>query len=313
ALLKLIWSSGVIITLTPPELHISFNKAGMLCEDGRCKTFSDKANGYVRGEGAGMLFLKKLKDAEKDGDHIYGVIRGTAVNHGGRANSLTAPNPRAQADVLVNAYTKAGIDPRTVSYIEAHGTGTELGDPIEINGLKAAFKELYENTEGPGITESHCGLGSVKTNIGHLELASGIAGVIKVLLQLKHKKLVKSLHCEAINPYIKLEGSPFYIVQEAREWKPQRDTQGKNIPRRAGVSSFGFGGANAHLIIEEYIPGKQAQNSITLTTPKSAIVVLSAKSEGQLLEQAQLLLAAIGEHPFTDSSLVDIAYTLQVG
>ncbi|ALA42994.1 polyketide synthase [Paenibacillus peoriae] len=305
-------AGGVNVIITP-ELHISFNKAGMLCEDGRCKTFSDKANGYVRGEGAGMLFLKKLKDAEKDGDHIYGVIRGTAVNHGGRANSLTAPNPRAQADVLVNAYTKAGIDPRTVSYIEAHGTGTELGDPIEINGLKAAFKELYENTEGPGITESHCGLGSVKTNIGHLELASGIAGVIKVLLQLKHKKLVKSLHCEAINPYIKVEGSPFYIVQEAREWKPQRDTQGKNIPRRAGVSSFGFGGANAHLIIEEYIPGKQAQNSITLTTPKSAIVVLSAKSEGQLLEQAQLLLAAIGEHPFTDSSLVDIAYTLQVG
>ncbi|QNV57856.1 Polyketide synthase PksN [Paenibacillus polymyxa E681] len=305
-------AGGVNVIITP-ELHISFNKAGMLCEDGRCKTFSDKANGYVRGEGAGMLFLKKLKDAEKDGDHIYGVIRGTAVNHGGRANSLTAPNPRAQADVLVNAYTKAGIDPRTVSYIEAHGTGTELGDPIEINGLKAAFKELYENTEGPGITESHCGLGSVKTNIGHLELASGIAGVIKVLLQLKHKKLVKSLHCEAINPYIKLEGSPFYIVQEAREWKPQRDTQGKNIPRRAGVSSFGFGGANAHLIIEEYIPGKQAQKSITLTTPKSAIVVLSAKSEGQLKEQAQLLLAAIGEHPFTDSSLVDIAYTLQVG
>ncbi|WP_220025472.1 SDR family NAD(P)-dependent oxidoreductase [Paenibacillus sp. S02] len=305
-------AGGVNVIITP-ELHISFNKAGMLCEDGRCKTFSNKANGYVRGEGAGMLFLKKLKDAEKDGDHIYGVIRGTAVNHGGRANSLTAPNPRAQADVLVNAYTKAGIDPRTVSYIEAHGTGTELGDPIEINGLKAAFKELYENTEGPGITESHCGLGSVKTNIGHLELASGIAGVIKVLLQLKHKKLVKSLHCEAINPYIKLEGSPFYIVQEARDWKPQRDTQGKYIPRRAGVSSFGFGGANAHLIIEEYIPEKQEQNSITLTTPKSAIVVLSAKSEGQLQEQAQLLLAAIGEHPFTDSSLVDIAYTLQVG
>lgn len=233
-------AGGVNVIITP-ELHISFNKAGMLCEDGRCKTFSNKANGYVRGEGAGMLFLKKLKDAEKDGDHIYGVIRGTAVNHGGRANSLTAPNPRAQADVLVNAYTKAGIDPRTVSYIEAHGTGTELGDPIEINGLKAAFKELYENTEGPGITESHCGLGSVKTNIGHLELASGIAGVIKVLLQLKHKKLVKSLHCDAINPYIKLEGSPFYIVQEAQEWKPQRDILGEDIPRRAGVSSFGFG------------------------------------------------------------------------
>ncbi|MDQ0495501.1 polyketide synthase PksN [Paenibacillus brasilensis] len=305
-------AGGVNVMITP-ELHISFNKAGMLCEDGRCKTFSNKANGYVRGEGAGMLFLKKLKDAEKAGDHIYGVIRGTAVNHGGRANSLTAPNPRAQADLLVNAYTKADIDPRTVSYIEAHGTGTELGDPIEINGLKAAFKELYENTEGPGITESHCGLGSVKTNIGHLELASGIAGVIKVLLQLKHKKLVKSLHCDVINPYIKLEGSPFYIVQEAREWKPQRDTQGENIPRRAGVSSFGFGGANAHLIIEEYIPGKLEQHSVTFTAQKPAIVVLSAKSEAQLQKQAHQLLAAIGERQFTDSSLGDIAYTLQTG
>ncbi|UNL93008.1 polyketide synthase [Paenibacillus polymyxa] len=305
-------AGGVNVIITP-ELHISFNKAGMLCEDGRCKTFSDQANGYVRGEGAGMVFLKKLKDAEKAGDHIYGVIRGTAVNHGGRANSLTAPNPRAQADLLVNAYTKAGIDPRTVSYIEAHGTGTELGDPIEINGLKAAFKELYESTKGTGIKEPHCGLGSVKTNVGHLELAAGIAGVIKVLLQLKHKKLVKSLHCDAINPYIKLEDSPFYIVQETSEWKQQQDASGHNIPRRAGVSSFGFGGVNAHLIIEEYVPENQEKDPVTFATEKPAIVVLSAKTEGQLQDQARQLLAAIQERQFTDGSLGDIAYTLQMG
>ncbi|RFT98735.1 SDR family NAD(P)-dependent oxidoreductase [Paenibacillus jamilae] len=305
--------AGGVNAIITPELHISFNKAGMLCEDGRCKTFSDQANGYVRGEGAGMVFLKKLKDAEKAGDHIYGVIRGTAVNHGGRANSLTAPNPRAQADLLVNAYTKAGIDPRTVSYIEAHGTGTELGDPIEINGLKAAFKELYESTKGPGIKEPHCGLGSVKTNVGHLELAAGIAGVIKVLLQLKHKKLVKSLHCDAINPYIKLEDSPFYIVQETSEWKQQQDASGHNIPRRAGVSSFGFGGVNAHLIIEEYVPENQEKDPVTFATEKPAIVVLSAKTEGQLQDQARQLLAAIQERQFTDGSLGDIAYTLQMG
>ncbi|WOZ36813.1 SDR family NAD(P)-dependent oxidoreductase [Paenibacillus polymyxa] len=305
-------AGGVNVIITP-ELHISFNKAGMLCEDGRCKTFSDQANGYVRGEGVGMVFLKKLKDAEKAGDHIYGVIRGTAVNHGGRANSLTAPNPRAQADLLVNAYTKAGIDPRTVSYIEAHGTGTELGDPIEINGLKAAFKELYESTKGPGIKEPHCGLGSVKTNVGHLELAAGIAGVIKVLLQLKHKKLVKSLHCDAINPYIKLEDSPFYIVQETSEWKQQQDASGHNIPRRAGVSSFGFGGVNAHLIIEEYVPKNQEKEPVTFSAQKPAIVVLSAKTEGQLQDQARQLLAAIRERQFTDGSLGDIAYTLQMG
>ncbi|MBU9709974.1 SDR family NAD(P)-dependent oxidoreductase [Paenibacillus sp. AK121] len=305
-------AGGVNVIITP-ELHISFNKAGMLCEDGRCKTFSDQANGYVRGEGAGMLFLKKLKDAEKAGDHIYGIIRGTAVNHGGRANSLTAPNPRAQADLLVNAYTKAGIDPRTVSYIEAHGTGTELGDPIEINGLKAAFKELYETIKGPGINEPHCGLGSVKTNIGHLELAAGIAGVIKVLLQLKHKKLVKSLYCDAMNPYIKLEDSPFYIVQETREWKQQQDASGKNIPRRAGVSSFGFGGVNAHLIIEEYVSENQKKEPVTFATQKPAIVVLSAKTEAQLQDQARQLRAAIRVRQFTDSSLGDIAYTLQAG
>ncbi|MCP4750066.1 MAG: KR domain-containing protein, partial [Proteobacteria bacterium] len=237
--------AGGINTIITPDLHISFNKAGMLCKDGKCKTFSDKADGYVRGEGVGMLFLKKLGDAKQSGDHIYGVIRGTAENHGGRANFLTAPNPKAQAELLKKAYKKAGIDPRTIGYIEAHGTGTELGDPIEIEGLKAAFKEMYRTTGASGVTEAHCGLGSVKTNIGHTELAAGVAGVIKVLLQMKHKTIVKSLHCDTVNPYIKLEGSPFYIVKESQEWKALQDSSGDDIPRRAGVSSFGFGGANA--------------------------------------------------------------------
>ena len=246
--------TGGINTIVSPESHISFNKAGMLCEDGRCKTFSDQANGYVRGEGVGMLFLKRLKHAERDGDHIYGVIRSTAENHGGRANSLTAPNPKAQAALLKTAYTKAGVDPRTITYIEAHGTGTELGDPIEINGLKTAFKDLYQATGDSQISNCHCGLGSVKSNIGHLELAAGAVGVIKVLLQLKYKTLVKSLHCENLNPYIQLKDSPFHIVQQNKEWKALQDAEGKQLPRRAGVSSFGFGGVNAHVVIEEYIP-----------------------------------------------------------
>src|SRR5204863_8857711 len=129
---------GGVNTLVSPEAHISLSKAGMLSLDGHCKAFGASANGYVRGEGVGMLVLKKLSDAEQDGDHIYGVIVGSAENHGGRASSLTAPNPRAQADLLIAAYRKARIDPRTVGYIEAHGTGTALGDPIEINGLKTA-------------------------------------------------------------------------------------------------------------------------------------------------------------------------------
>ncbi|MEW8987276.1 MAG: polyketide synthase, partial [Bacillus sp. (in: firmicutes)] len=264
---------GGVNTIVAPELHISFSRAGMLCADGRCKTFSNQANGYVRGEGVGMIFLKKLKDAEQAGDHIYGVIRGSAENHGGRANSLTAPNPKAQAELLKTAYTKAGIDPRTVSYIEAHGTGTELGDPIEIDGLKKAFKELYQATGDPQVVAAHCGLGSVKTNIGHLELAAGIAGVIKVLLQIKHKTLVKSLHCDEINPYIQLDDSPFYIVRETKKWKPLLDTKSREIPRRAGVSSFGFGGAYAHVVIEEYIPQDHEEHSIIITPQNPAIIV----------------------------------------
>ncbi len=244
---------GGVNTIVSPEMHISFNKAGMLAEDGRCKTFSKYANGYVRGEGVGILFLKKLKAAESAGDHIYGIIRGSAENHGGRATSLTAPNPKAQADLLIAAYKQAGVDPRAVSYIEAHGTGTELGDPVEVNGLKAAFAELYRLTGDSLVKSAHCGLGSVKSNIGHLELASGVAGVIKVLLQMKHKTLVKSLHAEEQNPYIDLNGTPFYIVRENKAWYPLKDIQGKLLPRMAGVSSFGFGGVNSHVVIEEYI------------------------------------------------------------
>src|SRR5947199_4570876 len=270
---------GGVNTLISPELHISFSKAGMLSPDGRCKTFSAEANGYVRGEGVGMLVLKRLDAAEQAGDHIYGVIRGSAENHGGRASSFMAPNPRAQADLLLAAYHKAGIDPRTVGYIEAHGTGTPLGDPIEINGLKTAWSELL--TDSTEHEEPWCGIGSVKSNIGHLELAAGVAGVIKVLLQMQHKKLVSSLHCEPINPYIQLEGSPFYTLQENRTWESIRDDSGRMLPRRAGVSSFGFGGVNAHVVLEEYIP-KPVAVALGSEALPSAIIVLSDKNEKRL-------------------------------
>jgi len=305
-------AGGVNIIVTP-EFQISLNKAGMLCEDGRCKTFSDQANGYVRGEGVGMVFLKRLKEAEADGDHIYGIIRATAENHGGRANSLTAPNPKAQAQVIKSAYTKAGIDSRTVTYIEAHGTGTELGDPIEINGLKSAFKDLYQSAGEKIPHSAHCGLGSVKSNIGHTELAAGIAGVIKVLLQMKYKKLVKTLHCKKINPYIQLQDSPFYILRENREWEALLDSEGKEIPRRAGVSSFGFGGVNAHVVLEEYIPKQQENPQVVLSPENPVIIVLSAKNRGCLKEQVRQLLATLRENPFSREELVRIAYTLQVG
>jgi len=307
---------GGINTIVTPWAHISYSKAGMLCEDGRCKTFSKDANGYVRGEGVGMLFLKKLSHAQRDGDHIYGLIKGTAENHGGRANSLTAPNPKAQSELIKAAYREAKIDPRTVTYIETHGTGTPLGDPIEINGLKSAFGDLYQDAQlGQGNTqEAQCGIGSVKTNIGHLELAAGVAGVIKVLLQMKHQTLVKSLYCEEINPYIQLQGSPFYIVNETKPWQTPLDDHGMKLPRRAGISSFGFGGVNAHVIVEEYCASQADEQLTSSITPEHpTLIILSAKNEERLREQAKQLLAHVYMRSLTNIDLTNIAYTLQVG
>ncbi|KAF9370098.1 hypothetical protein CPC16_003967, partial [Podila verticillata] len=293
---------GGVNTLLSMEIHESFTQAGMLSQDGRCKTFSAQADGYVRGEGVGMLFLKPLAAAERDGDHIYGLIKGSATNHGGRANSLTAPNPRAQADLIKAALQQAGVEPATVSYIEAHGTGTELGDPIEAQGLKSAFAEL-----GAGLPVAYCGLGSVKSNLGHLELAAGVVGLIKVLLQLQHRTLVKSLHCEELNPLLALDDSPFYVVQHTQAWEALRDQQGQALPRRAGVSSFGFGGVNAHVIVEEYVGPPRVPTVFS----GPVVVLLSARNEAQLGEQVQQLLAYLERQ--AEVNLADLAYTLQVG
>ncbi|MFC0711826.1 SDR family NAD(P)-dependent oxidoreductase [Azorhizophilus paspali] len=306
---------GGVNTLIAPEAQISFNKAGMLAFDGRSKTFSAQANGYARGEGVGMIVLKKRSQAEADGDHIYALIRSTVENHGGRANSLTAPNPRAQAELLKSAYRQAGVDPRTIGYIEAHGTGTELGDPIEINGLKMAFRELGEELGVDELGQGYCGVGSVKSNIGHLELAAGVAGVIKVLLQFKHKVLFKSLHCEELNPYIELNNSPFYIVQQNRPWLAVKDSEGNELPRRAGVSSFGFGGANAHILLEEYRPPLRHHNK---ATSGARPILLSAKTPERLREYARRLAEFIITEPAEAKRdpqhyLDNLAYTLQVG
>ncbi len=303
--------AGGVNTIVSPELHISASKAGMLSRDGRCKAFSAHADGIVRGEGVGMLLLKKLSVARRDGDHIYALVRGSGVNHGGKATSLTAPNPKAQAALIASAYTGAGIDPATVGYIEAHGTGTVLGDPVEINALKSAFRDLYAAAGHAPAVEPHCGLGSVKSNIGHLEMAAGVAGVIKVLLQLRHQTLVKSLHCEEQNPYIQLEGSPFYLLQETRPWLPILDGHGRDLPRRAGISSFGIGGVNAHVIVEEY--RETDRRGAPGLAGRPAIIVLSARSELRLRDRARQLLCALDVQDRRDADLQDIAYTLQIG
>ncbi|WP_166706504.1 MULTISPECIES: SDR family NAD(P)-dependent oxidoreductase [Bacillus amyloliquefaciens group] len=306
---------GGVNTIVSPDLHISYSRAGMLSEYGRCKTFSDQANGYARGEGAGILILKSLEQAEVDGDHIYGVILGSEENHGGRANSLTAPNPNAQAELIKAAHRKSGIDPSTVTYIEAHGTGTELGDPVELNALKKAYKDLHEERGSQPGTVPVCGIGSVKSNIGHLELAAGVAGVIKTVLQMKHKTLVKSLHTETLNPYIKLDQSPFYILQENRSWEVPQGTNGKAVPRRAGISSFGFGGVNTHLVLEEYEKDVQSEKEEIKTHNGHSgyPIVLSARSEKQLIKISRNLLDFIQKNGLTNEVLESIAFTLQVG
>ena len=304
--------AGGVSLLIEPTAHTSLAKSGLLSPDGRCRTFSAQANGFVRGEGAGMLVLKPLDQAERDGDHVYGLIRATAVNHGGHAQSLTAPHPRAQADLLVAAYRRAGVDPASVGYIEAHGTGTKLGDPIEINGLTAAFEELYREAGREPPRAPHCGLGSIKSAIGHLELAAGVAGVIKVLMQLRHATLVAGLHTRPANPYIDLDASPFYVVEETAPWPAPHDADGAQLPRRAGVSSFGIGGVNAHAVLEEHVP-QPADAAAQVTPEHPALVVLSARTAEALREQATQLLDFVRTGGCAESDLGRLAYTLQVG
>lgn len=280
-------AGGVSILLSPLNF-LATGKLGILSPDGKCKTFAKGANGYVKGEGVGALILKPLEKAIRDNDQIYAVIKGTAVNHGGRANTITSPNSEAQASLLIKAYEEAGFEPDTVTYLEAHGTGTELGDPIEVEGMKKAFREMYKRSGKPMPEEAYCGIGSVKTNIGHLEPASGIAGIIKLAMSMKKGELPGMLHIKELNPYIELEGTPFYVVKETMPWKRLKDKNGNEIPRRAGVSSFGFGGTNAHIVLEEYEksdPKEQRQEQ------GPQLIVLSARNEERLREYAGIIAA----------------------
>ncbi|SFJ89257.1 type I polyketide synthase [Thermoflavimicrobium dichotomicum] len=300
-------AGGVNLSIHPNK-YLLLAQGNFLSSKGRCESFGEGGDGYVPGEGVGAILLKPLEKAIADGDQIYGIIKGTALNHGGKTNGFFVPNPNAQASVILQAFKKAGIDPRAISYIEAHGTGTALGDPIEITSLKKAFQEFTNEKQ-------FCAIGSVKSNIGHCESAAGIAAVTKVLLQMKHRQLVPSLHSDKLNPNIDFEDTPFFVQQKLTEWKRplvQRNGEIREYPRIAGISSFGAGGSNAHVVIEEYVPEEEAQHGSS-TFPMPAIIVLSAKTEKQLQEQVRRLLTAIEEERFTDSHLANIAYTLQVG
>jgi acyl transferase domain-containing protein/tryptophanase/acyl carrier protein len=295
---------GVQVNISPGAF-VSFSAAGMLSPDGKCKTFDKSANGYVRGEGSGAILIKRLSAAQADGNHIYAIVKATSENHGGKVTTLTAPNSAAQAELLIEAYEKGQVDPATVGYIECHGTGTSLGDPIEIQALSKAFGELYKR-RGRVPTAAHCGLGALKSNIGHLETAAGIAGILKTLLAIKHKQIPANINFEELNPYINLKGTPFYIADRLTPWPAPIGEDGMPAPRRAGISSFGFGGANAHIVLEEYVPRPQARAAAT----GPQLIVLSAKNEDRLKAYVRSMLVYMDKH---EVDLADLAYTLQVG
>ncbi|MGR8931280.1 MAG: amino acid adenylation domain-containing protein [Gammaproteobacteria bacterium] len=301
-------AGGVSLTLSPKTM-IGTSQLNIYSPDGRCKTLDKNANGYVKGEGIGAILLKPLSRAIEDGDNIIGLIKGCATNHGGRSNSITAPNPVAQARLLVNAYQDAGIDPERISYLEMHGTGTQLGDPIEIEGMKSAFHKLAQATGKTLRKQGYCGIGSVKTNIGHLEPAAGIAGLIKILLAMREEQLPANLHFEELNPLIKLEETPFYVVDKAQQWKRQTDDNGFPLPYVAGISSFGFGGSNAHVVIEEW--RKNASSSSSVSNPMAFI--LSARNKDRLRAYATTLLSFAEKAEDKGISLADTTYTLQIG
>ncbi|KYG37661.1 type I polyketide synthase [Bacillus gaemokensis] len=275
---------------------LTYQEGGVLSEDGHCKAFDADAKGTVLGNGVGVVFLKRVEDAIEDGDQILAVIRGTAINNDGSQKiGYTAPSVIRQAEVIKEALSIANIDPETITYVEAHGTGTALGDPVEVAALTEAYGHYTSK-------KSYCALGSVKTNIGHLDSAAGIVGLIKVVLSMQNKKIPATLHFRKPNPKIDFDNSPFYVNTQSQSW----DTDGH--PRRAGISSFGMGGTNAHIILEEYIDRDEASNT---SETERKLLFLSAKTPTALQNMVNSFIHYLQQDPQT--KLSDIAYTLSVG
>jgi amino acid adenylation domain-containing protein/non-ribosomal peptide synthase protein (TIGR01720 family) len=286
--------AGGVRVLVPQAGGYLYQEGGIASPDGHCRAFDAKAGGTVAGSGVGVVVLKRLADAVSDGDPILAVIRGSAINNDGSAKAgYTAPSVTGQAEVIATAQALAGTPPGTIQYVEAHGTGTAVGDPIEMAALTQAFRA---GTSAVG----YCAIGSVKTNVGHLDVAAGVTGLIKATLALRHGRIPASLHYESPNPKMDLSGSPFYVNASTREWK------GNGTARRAGVSSFGIGGTNAHVVLEE-APAVEAGTA----GPAWKLVLLSARTQTALVSATQRLARHLGEHPELD--LADVAYTLQVG
>ncbi|MET0336050.1 MAG: SDR family NAD(P)-dependent oxidoreductase, partial [Rhizobacter sp.] len=300
---KVAIAGGVNLSLSPTK-YLTYGKADMLSSDGRCRAFGEGGDGYVSAEGVAAVVLKPLSQARRDGDHVYAVIRGSATNHVGTASGFTVPSPQAQADVIATCLRESETDPRTLSYLEAHGTGTSLGDPIEMAGLALAFGQSTPDKQ-------FCALGSLKSNIGHAESAAGVLGLIKVALQLHERTLVPTLHAGTPNSHIAFAQTPFVLQQRAQPWqRPRivRDGSESTSPLRAGISSFGATGSNAHVVLEECEP--VAMPAATAARP--VLVVLSARTEDRLRAVAARLLAHVRDAG-ASLDLARVAYTLQLG
>lgn len=286
--------AGGVNVILSPNMFIALSKASMLARDGRCKTFDASADGYARGEGCGVVVLKRLSDAIADGDQVLALIRGTAINHDGPSSGLTAPNGPAQTLVIEDALANGGVAAADVSYVESHGTGTSLGDPIEVRALAAAYGK-NRPADRPLV------IGSLKSNIGHLEGAAGVAGLIKLVLSLQHREIPRSLHVHQPNPFIPWDELCVEVAKQPSSWRTDTKT------RLAGLSSFGFSGTNAHIIVEEAPSIGTPQN--TPERPRH-IFTLSAKSEDALQELQEKSLAHLSE---TQDELQNICYTANVG
>lgn len=287
--------AGGVNLILSPDSTISSSQTRLLSASGRCKTFDADADGYVRGEGCGVVVLKRLYDAVRDGDNILALIRGSAVNQDGLSNSLTAPNGLAQQAVIRQALANAKVEPTEINYVDAHAVGTSIGDAIEFKALKAVLMEGRESNQP-------CLIGSVKTNIGHLEGAAGISALIKVVLALQYEEIPPHLHLKQLNPYISLTNTAFSIPSELQKW-PRG-----NQSRLAAVSAFGFGGTNAHVILEEAPVSAPVQKYVE--RPQH-LITLSAKSDLALRELAQGYEAFLGSHP--EASLADVCFTANTG
>ena len=288
-------AGGVSISF-PQKRGYPYQEGGMVSPDGHCRAFDENANGTVFGGGAGVVVLKRLEDAVADGDSIYAVIRGFATNNDGSDKvGYTAPSVEGQANVIAMAQALAGVSPDSIGYIEAHGTGTPLGDPIEMAALTKAFRAQTQ-------ARQFCAVGTVKTNVGHLDIAAGITGLIHAAHIVRDGVFPATLHFQKPNPKLDLENSPFFLNSKRKEWKPA------NGPRRAGVSAFGVGGTNAHVVLEQ---APERQPSPPNFSSKLQVIVLSARSETALDNATNNLAEYLTAHP--NLNLADAAWTLQIG